>query len=150
MKLTDLKSPYRELAEMRHEQKPHPYLSEGFAVNNELTQAFLFVDTPEGLDFWNKVRYENYPPIPQSSLDELEAWQELKYKETSPIGVHFKHCYQGEYKDKSLDQLEQELKVLNSKLENDESFKTTGITPRYLGVRIRNLEKLITKSKLTV
>jgi hypothetical protein len=78
MKLTDLKSPYRELAEMRHEQKPYIAFEANFLADNGLQNAFYWQETKEGDDFWVNVQEEKYPTIPQSSLDELKAWQEAK------------------------------------------------------------------------
>ena len=71
MKLTDLKSPYRELAEMRREKNYNEQCSD--------TGYFYWKDTPEGHDFWNGVAYlHKLPTIPQSSLDELSEWQKGK------------------------------------------------------------------------
>jgi hypothetical protein len=77
MKLTDLKSPYRELAEMRREKNPHPYNSE-FENTNYLSDAFWWIDAPEPRSFWKSVNDGEQPPIPQSSLDELSEWQNGK------------------------------------------------------------------------
>jgi len=79
MKLTGLKSPYRELAEMRHEKKPFEnWEKSSFEDTNELIHAFDFLTTNEGLDFWYRLTGGLYTDIPQSSLDELKAWQEAK------------------------------------------------------------------------
>lgn len=80
MKLTDLPSPYRELAEMRHEQKPHhlpSYVNE-FESSNDLIYAFMYSDTPENFDFWYEVNHDWQPEIPKQSLLELEAWKKAK------------------------------------------------------------------------
>ncbi len=75
MKLTDLTSPYRELAEMRHEQKPHPSYDEHFTKDNDLVFAFVWDETNEREDFWVNVNRDFSPPIPQSSHFELAAWK---------------------------------------------------------------------------
>mgnify|MGYP001262330385 CR=1 FL=1 len=74
MKLTDLKSPYRELAEMRHEQKPFEEMERNFLETNYLYLAFVYDYTKEGYDFWECVNYGKSPDIPKSSLDELDLW----------------------------------------------------------------------------
>jgi hypothetical protein len=78
MKLTDLKSPYRELAEMRREQKPFEEMERNFLETNYLYLAFVYDYTKEGYDFWDDVDSGKRPPIPQSLLDELSEWQKGK------------------------------------------------------------------------
>jgi len=80
MKLTDLKSPYRELAEMRHEQKPFEEMERNFLETNYLYLAFVYDYTKEGYDFWDDVDSGKRPPIPQSLLDELSEWQKKEPK----------------------------------------------------------------------
>lgn len=75
MKLTDLPSPYRELAEMRHEQKPSTDI---FKETNDLDDAFLWHRTPEDGEFWTDVYEGKQPEIPKQSLEELEAWKKEK------------------------------------------------------------------------
>ena len=83
MKLTELKSPYRELAEMRHEQQKETTWSKeykkDFDKTNEICFAFLYEMTNEGDRFWYEVDRLLTRTIPQSSLDELTAWQEAKF-----------------------------------------------------------------------
>ncbi len=74
MKLTDLKSPYRELAEMRREQKPFEEMERNFLETNYLYLAFVYDYTKEGYDFWDDVDSGKRPPIPKSLLDELDLW----------------------------------------------------------------------------
>ena len=66
MKISELKSPYRELAELRREQA-----STGSEVD-DLSQAFFWHETPEERLWWDEVLEGNYPEIPAESLKELE------------------------------------------------------------------------------
>ena len=75
MKLTDLKSPYRELAEMRREKTPHPTLDIEFSKSNLLEDAFDWIKSPEEIVFWDAVDGGEFPDIPQSSHFELAAWK---------------------------------------------------------------------------
>jgi len=86
MKLTDLKSPYRELAEMRREQKPFEEMERNFLETNYLYLAFVYDYTKEGYNFWECVNYGKSPDIPKSSLDELSEWQKGK----EPKGIDLK------------------------------------------------------------
>ena len=78
MKLTELKSPYRELAEMRHEKQPYLEYVIDFLKTNDLRNAFDWELTSEGSEFWLYVQLGELPTIPQSSLDELSEWQKGK------------------------------------------------------------------------
>jgi hypothetical protein len=69
MLIKDLKSPYKELAELRRAQ----YGSERSALGN----SFLWLATPEGDEFWRAVDIDCYPVIPLDSLAEL-AYKEQR------------------------------------------------------------------------
>ena len=70
MRIDELKSPYRELAEMRMQKH------EGFInANYRLITAFDWISTSEGVYFWNEVNKGKTPEIQQYSLDELKEWQ---------------------------------------------------------------------------
>lgn len=70
MRIDELKSPYRELAEMRMQKH------EGFiSANYRLTTAFDWISTSEGVYFWNEVNQGGNPIIPQSSLYELKGYE---------------------------------------------------------------------------
>jgi hypothetical protein len=62
MKISELKSPYKELAELRKDS------------SQELIGYFSWSDTPEGHYFWRDVDNGKYPPIPAESLKELGEW----------------------------------------------------------------------------
>ena len=64
MKISELKSPYKELAELRRKNK------DSF---DNLIEAFGWEKTPEGHDFWSSVDDGEHPPIPTESLKKLEA-----------------------------------------------------------------------------
>lgn len=84
MKITDLPSPYRELAEMRHDKTPIKDEIYYFLETNGVDVAFVWYDTPEGTDFWAKVNIGQLPEIPASSLKELAEWQKSKLPEANP------------------------------------------------------------------
>lgn len=67
MKINELKSPYRELAEMRESKQPSNTCDETF--------GFAWGNSKEGHDWWWLVWCGEYPEIPQSSLDELKEYQ---------------------------------------------------------------------------
>lgn len=70
MRIDELKSPYRELAEMRMQKH------EGFInANYRLITAFDWISASEGVYFWNEVNKGKTPEIQQYSLDELKEWQ---------------------------------------------------------------------------
>ena len=73
MKLQELPSPYRELAEMRRTDE-----------SDFLTGIFKWGSTPEGTDFWAKVNIGYLPEIPASSLAELAEWQKSKGEKVEP------------------------------------------------------------------
>ncbi len=73
MKLQDLPSPYRELAEMRRTEK-----------SDFLIGAFQWAPTPEGNDFWARVNIGQLPEIHASSLQELAEWQKSKGEKVEP------------------------------------------------------------------
>lgn len=73
MKLQELPSPYRELAEMRRTDE-----------SDFLTGIFKWGSTPEGTDFWAKVNIGYLPEIPASSLQELAEWHKSKLPEANP------------------------------------------------------------------
>ena len=73
MKLQELPSPYRELAEMRRTDE-----------SDFLIGAFQWAPTPEGNDFWARVNISYTPPIPASSLAELAEWQKSKGEKVEP------------------------------------------------------------------
>lgn len=88
MKLQDLPSPYRELAEMRREQsKGSNYAKQWeseFNKTNALNFAFAWDDTPERGLFWMNVDEGKLPEIPASSLAELAEWQKSKGEKVEP------------------------------------------------------------------
>lgn len=63
-----LQQPYYDLAVMRREQKP----------DNTCLYGFELGATPEKYDWWFLVFKGNRPPIPDTSLAELEAWRNEK------------------------------------------------------------------------
>lgn len=67
MRIDELKSPYRELAEMRRAKQPSSTCDETF--------GFGWGDSKEGHDWWWRVWGCEYPEIPQSSLHELKEYQ---------------------------------------------------------------------------
>lgn len=73
MKLQDLPSPYRELAEMRRTEK-----------SDFLSGAFSWKETAEGTGFWSKVNNGQLPEIHASSLQELAEWQKSKGEKVEP------------------------------------------------------------------
>lgn len=87
MKITDLKSPYRELAEMRHEQKPFEECVVAFESTGDMAYAFVFYYANEGESFWDGVNQGHYPHIPQTSLDELAEWQKGKEPVYEPTSI---------------------------------------------------------------
>lgn len=86
MKITDLPSPYRELAEMRHDKTPIKDEIYYFLETNGVDVAFVWYDTPEGTDFWAKVNIGQLPEIPASSLKEFAEWQKSKGEQPTLIG----------------------------------------------------------------
>lgn len=73
MRINELTSPYRELAEKRMGERI------GFVHTTcDLTAAFNWGNTKEGGDFWDDVNEGNTPEIPQSSLDELREYENAK------------------------------------------------------------------------
>ena len=88
MKLQELLSPYRELAEMRRERQKDSAFSRAypndFNKTNELGHAFEWGKTPEGFVLWNEIDDCQYPEIPASSLQELAEWQKSKLPEANP------------------------------------------------------------------
>jgi hypothetical protein len=64
MRISELKSPYKELAKLRMAKRE----------TDELILFFRWRDTPEGSDFWCDVSLGKYPPIPAESLKELGEW----------------------------------------------------------------------------
>jgi len=64
MKISDLPQPYRALAELRVKQKP----------NSGMIGGFEWSLSPENHAFWRDIFIDNgkLPPIPQSSLEELQ------------------------------------------------------------------------------
>ena len=66
--ITQLPSPYKELAEMRRAQQggEGDYLWEATCL--------LWKGTKEGYDFWRSVYHGEFPLIPDASLSELNAW----------------------------------------------------------------------------
>ena len=73
MKLQELPSPYRELAEMRRTDK-----------SDFLSGAFSWKETAEGTGFWSKVNNGQLPEIHASSLQELAEWQKSKGEKVEP------------------------------------------------------------------
>jgi hypothetical protein len=66
MKISELKSPYKELAELRRKQ-------DGDDLElDTLCAAFRYTDTIEGGEFWASVTLGDYPCIPSESLKELK------------------------------------------------------------------------------
>lgn len=63
MRISELKSPYKELAELRR--------NNGDWIES-LYSAFTWQCTPEGSVFWCDVIHGKYPPIPDESLKELQ------------------------------------------------------------------------------
>jgi len=90
MKLQELPSPYRELAEMRREQQKDTHYGttwkNRFNETNNLFYAFGWGETPELHNFWDKVDDGNTPEIPASSLQELAEWQKSKGEQPTLIG----------------------------------------------------------------
>lgn len=64
MRISELKSPYKELAELMRVKRK----------TDELIGAFDWGETPEGTSFWRDVDKGEYPPIPAESLKELGEW----------------------------------------------------------------------------
>jgi hypothetical protein len=64
MFIKNLKSPYKELAELRKAQY-------GKTDKNSVRNSFVWEKTPEGYKFWSDVDRDYYPDIPLDSLDEL-------------------------------------------------------------------------------
>lgn len=64
MLIEDLKSPYKELAELRRAK-------EGKVKEKSLRNSFVWGSTPEGHDFWSDVERGLDPDIPLDSLAEL-------------------------------------------------------------------------------
>jgi hypothetical protein len=64
MLIKDLKSPYKELAELRR-------FLRGKTNKNLVRDSFVWESTPEGTEFWAKVSRGKYPIIPLDSLAEL-------------------------------------------------------------------------------
>ncbi|MEX0595970.1 MAG: hypothetical protein WD512_05660 [Candidatus Paceibacterota bacterium] len=67
MKISELKSPWKELAELRRKEHDSP------SKEDDLVGAFGWVETDEGGEFWAEVSLGGYPEIPQEPLKELEA-----------------------------------------------------------------------------
>ena len=65
MVISELKSPYKELAELRRNNR--------YSIES-LIDAFTWGETPEGYNFWDDVDEGHYPPIPTESLKELDGW----------------------------------------------------------------------------
>ena len=88
MKLQELPSPYRELAEMRLEQQKDTLYAatweNRFNETNDIFYAFRWGETSDGYEFWAHVYSGHTPEIPESSLKELAEWQ--KSKEPTLIG----------------------------------------------------------------
>lgn len=88
MKLQELPSPYRELAEMRREQQKDTHYGttwkNRFNETNNLFYAFGWGETPDGFEFWARAYSGNTPEIPASSLAELAEWQKSKLPEANP------------------------------------------------------------------
>ena len=82
MKLQDLQSPYRELAEMRREQQKDTLYAatweNRFNETNDFFYAFRWGETSDGYEFWAHVYSGHTPEIPESSLKELEDWRRSK------------------------------------------------------------------------
>ena len=82
MKLQDLPSPYRELAEMRLEQQKDTLYAATFEnrfnETNDFFYAFRWGETSDGYEFWAHVYSGHTPEIPASSLAELAEWQKSK------------------------------------------------------------------------
>lgn len=62
MRISELKSPYKELAELRRDKD-----------DDYLLVAFDWALTLEGGGFWSDVDNGEYPPIPDESLKELQG-----------------------------------------------------------------------------
>ena len=90
MKLQELPSPYRELAEMRREQQKDTHYGttwkNRFNETNNLFYAFGWGETPDGFEFWARAYSGNTPEIPASSLQELAEWQKSKGEQPTLIG----------------------------------------------------------------
>jgi len=88
MKLQELPSPYRELAEMRREQQKDTHYGttwkNRFNETNNLFYAFGWGETPDGFEFWARAYSGNTPEIPASSLAELAEWQKSKGEKVEP------------------------------------------------------------------
>lgn len=88
MKLQDLQSPYRELAEMRREKlKDTEFVkqwSDNFEEYGTLANAYDWTETPEGDEFWDLINQGKLPEIPASSLAELAEWQKSKGEKVEP------------------------------------------------------------------
>jgi hypothetical protein len=69
MKISELKSPYKELAEMRRTDKNQ----------NILSAAFCWNISPEGFEFWRNVNHKVNSEIPTESLEELYEKGFLKW-----------------------------------------------------------------------
>jgi len=69
MKISELKSPYKELAEMRRTDKDQ----------NILSAAFCWNKSPEGFEFWRNVNHKVNSEIPTESLEELYEKGFLKW-----------------------------------------------------------------------
>lgn len=65
MRISELKRPWKELAKLRREQDGDDL------QEDSIEGAFDWEYTPEKYDFWYEVDNGNYPPIPESSLQEL-------------------------------------------------------------------------------
>jgi hypothetical protein len=70
MRISELKSPYKELAELRRKQ-------DGDDLElDTLCAAFRYTDTTEGGEFWARVAMGECPEIPSESLKELHLVDE--------------------------------------------------------------------------
>lgn len=89
MKIKDLKQPYKALALLRQKEQGRKH-SEDVMLKNGL-HSFLFSDTKEGHEFWEAITYNNYPPIPPDSLNDIplqvrwDSGERFVYKEDKTI-----------------------------------------------------------------
>lgn len=82
MRINELESPYRELAEMRMQE-----YGGSIDTDCDLIIAFNWGHAKEGVYFWDSVNKGNNPLIIQSSLDELNGYKaELLQMKLDNIG----------------------------------------------------------------
>jgi len=118
MEISEIKNKeLRELAELRRVERDK---DEDWIFADRLADAFLWEDTKEGKDFWDKVDIGIITELPTLKDNEEKAYQELKSDimtiKTDNTKVNINLLEQLKAKDKEIEELKERIKELEKKL----------------------------------